>query len=60
MDVRGSIALQELSGVTRGFGGRSSVIANMDAPQPRSYRGVAQFREQDFDKLHQAIAILLE
>ncbi len=60
MDLRGSIALQELSGVSEGMGGRPVVVAHMDAPQPQPYRGVAQFREQDFDKLYHTIDTLLE
>jgi hypothetical protein len=60
MDLRGSIALQELSCVSEGMGGRPIAIAHIDAPQPQPYRGVAQFREQDFDKLYHTIETLLE
>lgn len=59
-DIRGSIAIQQLSGVERGMGGRSSVIYNSEAPQPRSYSGVAQFRADDWDKLYHTIETLLD
>jgi hypothetical protein len=59
-DVKGSVALQELSGVTKDFHGRPGVVFNMLAPKPQSYFGIAQFRDGDFDKLHRTIETLLE
>ncbi len=59
-DVKGSIALQELSGVTIEMGGRAGVVFNMLAPKPQSYIGIAQFQDGDFDKLHRTIETLLE
>lgn len=59
-NVKGSIALQKLSGVKTGMGGRAIVVFDRAAPQPQSYSGIAQFRDRDLDKLHQTIETLFD
>ena len=59
IDVKRSIALQELSGVFEAQGGRAAVICAVGAPRPHSFEGAAQFRSRDFEKLYETIDILL-
>jgi hypothetical protein len=59
-DIKASIALQELSGATTGMDGHGSLIYNCQAPKPQRCKGIAQFREGEFDQLYKAIETLLE
>jgi hypothetical protein len=59
-DVKGSIALQELSSVTTGMDGRGSIIYNYGAPKPQPCKGIAQFRGEGFDQFYKTIETLLE
>ena len=60
LDIKGSIALEKLSGVRKEMGGRSEVIANVNLPISQPYKGVSNFQEQDFDKLSSTIETLLD
>ncbi|MFH1072509.1 MAG: hypothetical protein V1743_03710 [Nanoarchaeota archaeon] len=48
-DLPGSLALEKLSRVRAGQGGRGSVVYSSEAPKPQPYFGVSQFYENSFD-----------
>jgi len=58
LDVKSSIALQELSEVSAGMGGRAVCVYHMEAPKPQPLKGTAQF--SDFLRLYQTIEALLK